>query len=193
MDKKALKERLNEVKKQLRTNAKDTHFFDKLIDEALSLKGQLGVEAIACGFTQDEVVETLEEDTYRIIVGQNASAYQVKGGYTIVAKNNLGLADLLNHLVVDKKEADNLLGEDKDIYETYLSALVYTLNIPMLAATDQEFMFNVATETIKYLQGQMEKIKEVELQDETPKENMEFEAATMAIETLKKELNKEEK
>ena len=193
MDKKALKERLNEVKKQLRTNAKDTHFFDKLIDEALSLKGQLGVEAIACGFTQDEVVETLEEDTYRIIVGQNASAYQVKGGYTIVAKNNLGLADLLNHLVVDKKEADNLLGEDKDIYETYLSALTYTLNIPMLAATDQEFMFNMATETSKYLQGQMEKIKEVELQDETPKENMEFEAATMAIETLKKELNKEEK
>ena len=192
MDKKALKERLNEVKKQLRTNAKDTHFFDKLIDEALSLKGQLGVEAIACGFTQDEVVETLEEDTYRIIVGQNASAYQVKGGYTIVAKNNLGLADLLNHLVVDKKEADNLLGEDKDIYETYLSALTYTLNIPMLAATDQEFMFNMATETSKYLQGQMEKIKEVELQDETPKENMEFEAATMAIETLKKELNKEE-
>ena len=192
MDKKALKERLNEVKKQLRTNAKDTHFFDKLIDEALSLKGQLGVEAIACGFTQDEVVETLEEDTYRIIVGQNASAYQVKGGYTIVAKNNLGLADLLNHLVVDKKEADNLLGEDKDIYETYLSALTYTLSIPMLAATDQEFMFNMATETIKYLQGQMEKIKEVELQDETPKENMEFEAATMAIETLKKELKKEE-
>ena len=44
MDKEVLKERLNEVKNQLRTNAKDVHFFDKLIDEALSLKGQMDVE-----------------------------------------------------------------------------------------------------------------------------------------------------
>ena len=190
MDKKILKERLNEVKKQLRTNAKDVHFFDKLIEEALSLKGQLGVEALACGFTQDEVVDTIEEDTYRIIAGKNASAYQVKGGYTIVAKNNLGLGQLLTHLVLDKEEANKLEGEQKENYESFLSALAYTLNIPMLSATDQEFMFNMATKTIKYLQEQINKMSGVELQDETPQENAEFEEATMALENIKEEFKK---
>lgn len=191
MDKKVLKERLNEIKKQLRTNAKDVHFFDKLIDEALSLKGQMGVEALACGFAQDEVIDTIEEETYRIIAGQNASAYQTKGGLTIVAKHNLGLGQLLTNLVQDKETSSKLEGEEKEAYETFLSALAYTLNVPMLAASDQEFMFNMATETIKYLQEQVNKMNDMEVQEETPQKNAEFEDATMALENLKEELNKE--
>ena len=192
MDKKVLKKRLNEVKNQLRTNAKDVHFFDKLIDEALSIKGQLGVEALACGFAQDEVIDTIEEDTYRIIAGKNASAYQTKGGLTIVAKHNLGLGQLLSTLVQDKEEASKLEGEERESYESVLSALAYTLNIPMLAASDQEFMFNMATETIKYLQEQVNKMTDMELQEETPQENAEFENATIALENIKEELKKEE-
>ena len=191
MDKKVLKERLNEVKNQLRTNAKDVHFFDKLIDEALSLKGQLGVNAFACGFAQDEVVDTIEEDTYRIIAGKSASAYQTKGGFTVVANHNLGLGQLLTSLVQDKEVASKLEGEERENYESFLSALAYTLNIPMLAASDQEFLFHMATETIKYLQEQVNKMNDMELQEETPQENAEFEDATMALENLKEELNKE--
>lgn len=191
MDKKILKERLNDVKKQLRTNAKDVHFFDKLIDEALSLKGQLGVEALACGFTQEEVIDTIEEDTYRIIAGTNASAYQVKGGFTIIANHNIGLGQLLAHIVQDNKQAMKLEGDDKDNYESFLSALAYALNIPMLVATDQEFMFNMATETITYLHKKMEEALEAPLQEETPIENAEFEASAKSIENLKEELKKE--
>lgn len=185
MDKKILKEKLEEVKKQLRTNAKDVHFFDKLIDEALSLKGQMGVDAIACGFTQGDVVDTIEQDTYRIIAGKTASAYQVKGGLTIVANHNIGLGQLLNNLVADKEEASELEGEEKENYETYLSALAYVLNVPMLAASDQDFMFKMATETIKYLQESVEKMNNMEIQGETIKEDAEFKDAVLAMEEVK--------
>lgn len=190
MDKKILKEKLTEVKNQLRTNAKDTHFFDKLIEEALSLKGQIGVDALACGFPQSEIVDTIEEDTYRLIEGVNASAYQTKGGFTVVAQNHLGLGQLFAHIVQDKEEALSLDGEYKENYDSFVTALAYTLNIPLLAATDQEFMFHMATETVKYLQKQVAKAEAMELQEETPKENAEFEEATLALETLKEELAK---
>lgn len=192
MDKKILKERLDDVKKQLRTNAKDVHFFDKLIDEALSLKGQMGVDAIACGFTQGDVVDTIEQDTYRIIAGKAASAYQVKGGLTIVANHNIGLGQLLNNLVADKEEASKLEGEEKENYETYLSALAYVLNVPMLAASDQDFMFKIANETIKYLQESIERMNEMPLQEETVEENAEFEASVKAMEDIKESIANEE-
>lgn len=184
MDKKILKERLDEVKKQLRTNAKDIHFFDKLMDEALSLKGQMGVDAIACGFTQGDVVDTIEQDTYRIIAGKTASAYQVKGGFTIVANHSIGLGQLLSNLVADKEDAAKLEGDERDNYETFLSALAYALNIPMLAASDDEFLFNMATETIKYLQEKMESALNAELQDETPTLDEEFERAAVSLEEI---------
>lgn len=189
MDKNILKERLNEVKNQLRTNAKDVHFFDKLIDEALSLKGQISTNAMACGFAQDEVIDTIEEDTYRIIAGKSASAYQVKGGFTIVANHNLGLGQLLTTLVQDKEEASRLEGEEKENYESFLSALAYTLNIPMLAASDDEYMFNMATATIKYLQERIEKMNEMELQEETIEEDRLFEESTKALDSLQQETN----
>lgn len=191
MDKKILKERLDDVKKQLRTNAKDVHFFDRLIDEALSLKGQMGVEAIACGFTQGDVVDTIEQDTYRIIAGKTASAYQVKGGFTIMANHNIGLGQLLASLVSEKEEASALEGDAKENYETFLTALAYVLNIPMLAASDQDFMFKMATETIKYLQEKVEAISEIPLQDETPVEDAEFEASAKAIEEIKEAISNE--
>jgi hypothetical protein len=67
MDKKVLKERLNEVKNQLRTNAKDVHFFDRLIDEALSLKGQMGVEPMFAYLPENEVVDRIKGNNYELV------------------------------------------------------------------------------------------------------------------------------
>ena len=56
MDKKILKERLDDLVNQIKTNSKDAHFAKKLIDDLLSVKGQMMVEPteLDCGKKVDE-------------------------------------------------------------------------------------------------------------------------------------------
>ena len=111
MDKKILKERLDEVKKQLRTNAKDVHFFDKLIDEALSLKGQMTIEPIVldCGKEEDEWMG----DTFRITLTNKGILYHEYGGYSVfVTPQIISLYETLYDLVVNKEKYAELKGEE---------------------------------------------------------------------------------
>ena len=192
MEKKELKERLNEVKKQLRTNAKDVHFFDKLIDEALSIKGQMGVDPIAldCGKEQDE----WKGETFRITLTDKGVLYHEYGGYSVfVTPNNEALYDVLSDLVVNKDEYAKLEGENKENFESLLTIIAYNLSLPRIAFLDRDFPQEIAIKTMEFLRKMYEELMDKELQEETPKEDEAFKEATLALEELKASLDEEAK
>lgn len=192
MDKKILKERLNEVKNQLRTNAKDVHFFDKLIDEALSLKGQMGVDPIAldCGKEVDE----WKGETFRITLTDKGVLYHEYGGYSVfVTPNNEALYDVLSDLVVNKDEYAALEGEQKENFESLLTIIAYNLSVPRIAFLDRDFPQEIAIKTMEFLRKMYDDLMSKELQEETPKEDAAFREATLALEDLKASLEEETK
>lgn len=183
MDKKILKERLADVKKQLRTNAKDVHFFDKLIDEALSLKGQMGVDPIAldCGKEEDEWAG----ETFRITLTNKGVLYHEYGGYSVfVTPNNAALYEVLSDLVTNKENYAKLEGEQAENFKALLTIIAYNLSIPRISFMDKDFPQEIAIKTMEFLRKMYEELMEKELQEETPKEDAEFKDATMALEEL---------
>lgn len=190
MDKKILKERLADVKKQLRTNAKDVHFFDKLIDEALSLKGQMGVDPIAldCGKEEDEWAG----ETFRITLTNKGVLYHEYGGYSVfVTPNNTALYEVLSDLVVNRDEYAKLEGEKKENFESLLTIIAYNLSLPRISFMDRDFPQEIALKTMEFLRKMYEELIEQPLQEETPKEDAVFKDATMALEELKESLDDE--
>lgn len=190
MDKKELKERLNDVKKQLRTNAKDVHFFDKLIDEALSLKGQMGVDPIAldCGKEEDEWAG----ETFRITLTNKGVLYHEYGGYSVfVTPNNTALYDVLSDLVTNKENYAKLEGEQAENFKALLTIIAYNLSLPRISFMDREFPEEIALKTMQFLQKMYEDLTSKELQEETPKEDAEFKETTLALEELKASLDEE--
>ena len=190
MDKKILKERLADVKKQLRTNAKDVHFFDKLIDEALSLKGQMGVDPIAldCGKEEDEWAG----ETFRITLTNKGILYHEYGGYSVfVTPNNTALYEVLSDLVVNRDEYAKLEGEKKENFESLLTIIAYNLSLPRISFMDRDFPQEIALKTMEFLRKMYEELIEQPLQEETPKEDAVFKDATMALEELKESLDDE--
>lgn len=188
MNTKVLKERLVEVKRQLRTNAKDVHFFDKLIDEALSLKGQMGVEPIAldCGKEVDE----WKGETFRITLTDKGVLYHEYGGYSVfVTPNNVALYDALEDLVVNREKYEKLEGEEKENFDSLLAIIAYNLSLPRISFLDREFPQEIAVRTMEFIQKKCEELMAEELQEETPKEDAEFKDATLAFEEIKTELD----
>lgn len=185
MDKKILKERLNEVKSQLRTNAKDVHFFDKLIDEALSLKGQMSVEPIAldCGKERDEWTG----DTFRITLTDRGVLYHEYGGYSVfVTPNNTALYEVLSDLVVNKDEYAELEGEKKENFESLLTIVAYNLSLPRISFMDRDFPQEIAIKTMNFIKKMFEDLMEQPLQEEEPQKDSNFREAVVAFDEIGK-------
>lgn len=190
MDKKILKERLDDLVKQIKVNSKDAHFADKLIGDLLSVKGQMGVEPIAldCGKEVDE----WRGETFRITLTDKGVLYHEYGGYSVfVTPNNIALYDVLADLVENKEEYAELEGERKENFDSLLSIIAYNVSLPRIAFLDKDFPQEIATKTIEFLRNMYEDLMNKELQDETPKEDAEFKEATLALEDLKKEAVKD--
>lgn len=184
MDKKILKERLDDLVKQIKVNSKDAHFADKLIGDLLSVKGQMGVEPIAldCGKEVDE----WRGETFRITLTDRGVLYHEYGGYSVfVTPNNIALYDVLADLVENKEEYAELEGEKRENFESLLAIIAYNVSLPRIAFMDKDFPQEIAIKTIEFLRNMYEGLMNKELQDETPKEDAEFKEATLALEDLK--------
>lgn len=192
MEKAELKERLDKIVCQIKANSKDAHFANKLVDEALSLKGQLGVEPTMVHIPVDAVEESVESDTFIMYTTKMGDAvYHTKGGYTVIAdmrNNTLNMA--IRQLIAMVKNAPEDDEETRKAYDSVLDASSRVLALPMVAFATPDFMFDLAALQAKYVRELYEKAMSEELQEETPEENKEFEEATMAIEALKEETPK---
>lgn len=184
MDKKVLKERLDELVRQIKLNSKDAHFADKLIGDLLSVKGQMGIDPIAldCGKEVDE----WRGETFRITLTDKGVLYHEYGGYSVfVTPNNVALYDVLSDLVVNKEEYAELEGESRENFESLLTIIAYNVSLPRVSFLDKDYPQEIALKTMEFLRKMYDDLMNKELQDETPTEDAEFKEATLALEDLK--------
>jgi hypothetical protein len=189
MDKKELNKKLNDVKKKIKANSKDAHFAEALIDEALSLKGQLGIEPTIVHIPTEDVVRTLKGDTFEMSVTKHGDAiYHVYGGYTLIADGQRmrSLANTIADYIINQDLVKDLDDKEKELYDLDLSATAYVLNIPMIAFSDADLKYDLASKIVTWLRETYEKAMEQPLQEETRERDAAFENAAKAIEDVKK-------
>lgn len=192
MDKKILKERLDDLVNQIKTNSKDAHFANKLVEDLLSVKGQMMIEPteLDCGKKVDEYVG----ETFRITLTDKGVLYHEYGGYNIfVTPNNTSLYETLEDLVVNREMYESSEEIDTKDLELIMSAMSYCLIVPKIAFEDDELMFGIASMVIDHIKRKFDDLMSKDLQEETIAEDEEFKNATLALEDIKASLNEEGK
>lgn len=191
MNKNELKDKLEKIKAQIKSNSKDAHFADSLISDLISVKGQLDVEPSLVHVSLDSIVDSVEGDTFKMAITNDGKAvYHTYGGYTIVADMRCrGLYEgLLNH-VASKEMVEKLTDDEREAYDLDASATGYVLCAPMYAFSDPELKFNLATSLVKWIQETYDKLTKEPLGEETPELNLAHRDAVLAIENLKQVSN----
>lgn len=192
-NKKELREKLTELKKQIKANAKDAHWVENALREYESLVGQLKHEPIVldCGKEVDEWAG----ETFRITKTTTGVLFHTYGGYSVFCTPNItSLYETLVNYVEKKDEYAKLEGEAKEIHELSLSALAYCVNLPSFVCSDEAFLFDTAGHIVKYLREKSEQLLNAPLREETEedlKANEEFREATLATKELVDEISKE--
>jgi hypothetical protein len=189
--KKELRDEMRSLINQIKTNSKDTHFADKLLADLLSVKGQLMIEPteLDCGTKTDE----FESDTYRVTITNRGVLYHEKGGYSIfVTPAMKSLYDTLADIVVNKDKYANLEGEEKENYETALSAVAYCLALPKFVFSDGDFTYKIATMVVEFIKKEYDRLMNEELQEETVEEDREWKEGIDALNTISKAVMEED-
>lgn len=195
MDKKVLKERLDEVKNNLITNSKDAHWAKNAIDELLSLKGQLEHEPTLVYLPVKDVENKLEGGTFEMSIMKDGTAvYHTYGGLTVVAKPNLtSLAGTIAEYVGSQEYVATLNEEEKELFDLDLSAFGYIMSLPMFAFSNKEFTYSIASNIVEFLRKSADELLNEELHEETSEDiemNERFKDASLALEEMKEEVGK---
>lgn len=170
-----LKEKLNELKAQIKLNSKDAHWAENALREYESLIGQLRHEPIVldCGKEVDEWAG----ETFRITKTTTGIMYHTYGGYTVFCTPNIkSLYETLCDYVDNKDEYAKLEGEAKENLKLTLSALSYCISLPSFVCGDANLLFDTASNIVKYLREVSDKLLNAELKEETA-EDLELNAA----------------
>lgn len=190
MEKKDLKKKLSEVKKSIIANANDAHFMKNALDKALSLKGQLSVPSTP--YDMGEVVKTWSGDTFEMGITTKGAYYRTYGGYLVYgASNQTSFYETIYDYVENHEEYEKLEGQVREDFELTLSAVSYVLSLNSFVFSDAAFLFEVAGSIVTFLREKSEQLLNEELQEETPELDEQFKQATLGLEELKKELDKE--
>lgn len=181
MNKKVLRERLDELVKQIKTNSKDIHFAERLIEELLLTKSQLCNEPLEldCGKKEDEY----ETDTYRVTLTNKGALYHEYGGYSVFATPNCkALYQTLAEIAINKEKIfDN--HEDTDLAMT---AIGYCISTPKIALSDIKLTFDIAETIVNYINRKYKSLMKEPLKEETVAEDEAFKNSVLATEELKK-------
>lgn len=178
MDKQQLKEELKNIRAKIKANSKDAHFADTLLDELISVKGQIDVEPTLVYLPMKDIEKQVEGETFIMAMMKNGDAvYHVKGGYTIVADGArmYSLAQTIKNYIVESDSVNDMDEEQKEMFDLDMSATTYVMNVPMYAFSDQDLKYDIASMCIKWLRESYEEAMNAELQDEDKGKDAEFE------------------
>ena len=176
MEKQELKNKIEEVVNQIKTNSKDAKFADSLIDKLLSLKGQLDVEPMRFGIPEKDVIKEYDNDSIRFVRCKGYIAFQAKGGFSVfVSPRMSALYQHLEGLLDMKDNFDNLTEEQKEGYDTSYLYTSILMQIMLFAVFDAKMFADLSNDVMKRYEEFLDRYKNIPLQDETYKENAEFE------------------
>lgn len=130
-------------------------------------------------------IDRIEGETFYLALHEYGVLYHVYNSMDLIIRQNSTAAyAFLSDLITEKHFYLDVDGEEKDLFEGILYQTSILLSIPRIVFSDIDLYNILSKEMFDFLKNQTEKL-DAPLQEETPKENMEFEKATIALETLK--------
>ena len=176
-----LQQKLKEVKAKIKTNSKDAHFADALIDELVGLQKQADVEPVELIVPCAEVEHAYQIDDVTTLV-KTPKGYLYKHGGLSYIWVPFGL----NTLWQTMNELDEILGKEERTEEenTTISMINRMLQWHTVAFYDAETLIDSANASVKILNDTLARYKERVSTKETEvdiKSNVEFSNASDAI------------
>lgn len=171
--KKSLKDRLEEKKKLIIANAKDAHFVKPLLDDLLSIKGQLEAEPCELIVKNSEVLDIIEFDEYRLKVCATGVLFETKGGFHIfVEPRTIGLYKSLMELVIEYKKEDKDKSVEKELFDNYFFAWMQALQMPIGFSVSPNVLLETVTKYIEVIMNESKQLLNMDLQQETPNDTL---------------------
>lgn len=179
-----LQQKLKEVKAKIKTNSKDAHFADALIDELVGLQKQADVEPVELIVPCAEVEHAYQIDDVTTLV-KTPKGYLYKHGGLSYIWVPFGL----NTLWQTMNELDEILGKEERTEEenTTISMINRMLQWHTVAFYDAETLIDSANASVKILNDTLARYKERISTKETEgdiKSNVEFSNASDAIDSF---------
>ena len=179
--------KIDEVIAQIKTNSKDAHFAETLVDKLLSLKGQKDVEPMELCVPLKEVINRYDFGSFEIVNCKGGIMFHAKGGYyAYVTPRSKELYEHLSLIVDFKERFDELTEDEKKLYDNLFSATTMIMQIPMFAPSSVGMFFNVANFAAEELNSFVEGIMKQPLQEENHQDNAEYENLMDALGEVEK-------
>lgn len=171
-DKNTLKQRLEETKAMIKSNSKDAHFAESLIDELIKLSNARNNDNFFPMLTEENIVSTYDGGSYVINIFRDGTAmYHTYGGYTVVADYRIESLNSYLKMYVDRmNNLENLSDDEREIFELDVTSSTYTINIPMIAFTDAALKLELATRAVEYINS----VYDSAINSDLPEDDMEL-------------------
>lgn len=188
-----LEKRLREKIAKLRNLCNDAHYSDKLINDILSIKGQLDIEPTyihipVSDVCKDEDGNNTEIDFkyFTLIKTKKNIILSVNGYKVIVSPWIKSLYQQLDFLIEYHYRYESLADEEKANYDALLSGTMTILMFPINCFFDDDWI-EVATDLTRKQNDMFEKYLDNPLQEEDDEANEQFRADIELAEQLKKQ------
>ena len=152
------------------------------------------VEAMHFCIPKSEVVDEYDMGACAVTKTVTGYEWRAKGGFRIYTENtNASLAGAMESYFEMRDQKEVLSPEEQDKQEQIMSALTYVLNYPMIAFSDDEFLLQMATAIVKWMNNKYkELVEDAELKpDDDPERTRDFQEATLAVEELREQMEKQ--
>lgn len=169
MDKR-LKEKLSERISQLKAISKDAHFAEKLIDDILSLKGQIDVEPTELYVRCSDVVRVYNDDSqaYRIKRCKNGILFEAIGTMsTFIPVSHSTLYQVLNQVLNEVDARDTFDADGKANIDIAFSTWMLMLQSPVGASVAPEVLTEMTNHYLGILLPYLDSLMKQPLAEET--------------------------
>ena len=189
----SIQNKLLEKTKQLTAISKDPHFAESLIEEILSLKAQMCVEATELYVREKDVIEVLDFDSVCFKVCTTGILFHAKSGYTTWIEPRCRalfgeIVEMLKAkkelLALSEEERKNFDAEELEMKEQFFNAWVHTLEMPVAASVSPKILFDTATAFLKSFREETDRMLNQPLHEETVQDLIENSNAQQAEELL---------
>lgn len=193
--KEEIRKRIDEVKNLIKTNSKNAHHAEKLIDELITLDREKRHEATLVHIPMDNVSKTFKGDAFELCyTKQGEAVYRTFGGYTIICSSlfnalNATIENAIDYLNGEIQEG--LTDEQKQLIEDDITATSWVLNLPLHACSDLEFKYDLTNKFIEFISKLNEKKNTDEPQEETYEQDAQFKDAMIGMENVKEIIGEE--
>ena len=188
-----LQKMLLEKTKQLTSISKDAHFAESLIEEILSLKAQMCVEATELYVREKDVVDVLDFESVCFKICTTGILFHAKSGYTAwIEPRCRALFGEIVEILKKKKEILSLSEDERnekgtdelEMYEQLFSAWVHVLEMPVAASISPKILFDTVAAFLKSFREETDRMLNQPLHEENVQDLIDNANAQQADELL---------